>query len=74
VVRVLTDGTFVRASALAAAALAVARAAAIANRLVSPGGAVAVRTATDPLRGTPAPGGRVQISWTRVEVRWVSPR
>jgi hypothetical protein len=61
-------GTVVTASALAVAAIAAARAVAIARRLAWPDVGPA---AHDLLSRTAPPGGSVQISWTHVEIRWL---
>jgi hypothetical protein len=71
-VRALTNGNVITASALAVTAITAARAAAIAGRLARPGGGPAWRRAEDLVNRTAPTGGGVHISWTHVEIRWLS--
>ncbi len=71
-VRALTNGNLLTASALAVTAIAAARAAVIAGRLAWPGGAPAWRTAEDLVNQSGPTGGGVHVSWTHVEIRWLS--
>jgi hypothetical protein len=72
-VRACTNENLVTASALAVTAIAAARAAtALAGRLAWPGGAPARRTAQDLVTRSSSTGGDVHVSWTYVEIRWLS--
>ena len=73
-VRALTAGPMLTASAFAVAAVAAAKAAGAAGRLMGPSAWQAWRDATTPGSGTAPGGSGVQISWTHVEIRWTPER
>ena len=72
-VRALTAGPMLTASAFAVAAVAAAKAAGMAGRLMAPAAWRALGDVTNPGSGS-APAGGVQISWTHVEIRWTPER
>src|SRR4051794_30190420 len=66
--RMVTAGPVLTASAFAVSALAAARAVEVAGR-------VAWQLVSDPVvggAGTQAVPGRLEVTWTRVEIRWPS--